>query len=512
MRMMKSRSNIIVALILIGLASSLAFGQGGAQSGPGQQTTKGAVIKGKAPVNKEVLKVKLPRAEEATLKNGLQVILLPAHKVPTFNMQLVVLSGGLADKPDYRGLASFTASLLREGTKTRSSKDIAEQVDALGATLTANSGLSTMTSVINASGLVENLDQTLDLFADVIRNPTFPQSEVDKYKTRTLAQLQIQRSIPQFLAAEQFNKAIYGTNHPASLIAPPAESIKKLTSKDLADFHAMYYRPNNAILAIVGDVTMKEIMPKLEKVFGDWEKGDVPAVTIPQAPAQAESRIYLIDRPGSVQTVLQLGTLGIERTSPDYCAVLLADRVLGGGPSGRLFMNLREDKGYTYGAYTNLDARRTAGTFRATAEVRTPVTGPSLKEFFYELERIGNEPVSQKEIADAKSYLTGVFPIRLETQEGLSDQLVQNRMLNLPNDYLETYRDQIQAVTVEDIQRVARTYIKPDEAAVIVIGDGALVTEQIEPYADDVKVYNTSGQATLKLQNSPELPFTGKKE
>jgi predicted Zn-dependent peptidase len=191
---------------------------------------------------------------------------------------------------------------------------------------------------------------------------------------------------------------------------------------------------------------------------------------------------------------------------------MLMHTVLGATASSRLFMNLREDKGYTYGAYTNLDARRTAGTFRATAEVRTPVTGPSLKEFFYELERIGNEPVSQKEIADAKSYLTGVFPIRLETQEGLSDQLVQNRMLNLPNDYLETYRDQIQAVTVEDIQRVARTYIKPDEAAVIVIGDGALVTEQIEPYADDVKVYNTSGQATLKLQNSPELPFTGKKE
>ncbi|HEX6718454.1 MAG TPA: pitrilysin family protein, partial [Pyrinomonadaceae bacterium] len=344
MRIMKN-INGIAALILIVLVSSLAFGQGGMQP-QGTQTTKGAVIKGKAPVNKEVLKVTLPRAEEATLKNGLQVVLLPAHKVPTINMQLVVLSGGLADKPDYRGLANSTAALLREGTKTRSSKDISEQVDALGATLTANAGLSSLTSTVATSGLVENLDQTLDLFADVIRNPTFPQAEVDKYKTRTLAQLQYQRSIPQFLALEQLDRAIYGTSHPAALIAPPTESIKKLTSKDLADFHAMYYRPNNAILAIVGDVTMKEIMPKLEKAFGDWQKGDIPAATIPAAPAQSESRIYLIDRPGSVQTVLQLGTLGIERTSPDYFPVLVADRVLGGGPSGRLFLNLREDKGY----------------------------------------------------------------------------------------------------------------------------------------------------------------------
>src|SRR5215208_1901 len=256
MKIINNRSKVVVALLMIALVSSLALAQGGMQGGQQPQTTKGAVTKGKAPVNKEVLKVKLPRAEEATLKNGLQVVLLPAHKVPTFNMQMVVLSGGLSDKADYRGLASFTAALLREGTTKRASKDIAEQVDALGATLTANAGLSSLTSVVSTSGLVENLDQTLALFADVIRNPTFPQAEVDEYKTRTLAQLQFQRSSPQFLAAEQFNRAIYGTGHPASLIAPPADSIKKLSSKDLAEFHSTYYRPNNAIIAIVGDVTM----------------------------------------------------------------------------------------------------------------------------------------------------------------------------------------------------------------------------------------------------------------
>jgi predicted Zn-dependent peptidase len=491
--MMKSRSNIIVALILIGLASSLAFGQGGAPSGPGQQTTKGAVIKGKAPVNKEVLKVKLPRAEEATLKNGLQVILLPAHKVPTFNMQLVVLSGGLADKPDYRGLASFTASLLREGTKTRSSKDIAEQVDALGATLTANSGLSTMTSVINASGLVENLDQTLDLFGDVIRNPTFPQAEVDKYKTRTLAQLQFQRSIPQFLAAEQFQRAIYGTNHPASLVAPPAESLKKLTSKDLADFHAMYYRPNNAILAIVGDVTMKEIMPKLEKVFGDWEKGDVPAVTIPQAPAQAESRIFLIDRPGSVQTVLQLGTLGIERTSPDYFAVLLADRVLGGGPSGRLFMNLREDKGYTYGAYSNFGGSKFRGTWMSSSEVRTDVTEGAMKEFMYELKRLRDEPVSADELENAKRAIIGSFALSLEQPNTLLQNIITQKLYNLPADYWDTYPQKVSAITVADVQNAAKKYIDLGHLQVVAVGDAAKARDILAKYGK-VEVYDAEGK------------------
>lgn len=501
MRMMKTRSNIIVALILIVLVSSMAFAQGGTQTGPGQQTTKGAVVKGKAPVNKEVLKVKLPRAEEATLKNGLRVVLLPSHKVPTFNMQLVVLSGGLSDKADYRGLSNFTASLLREGTAKRSSKDIAEQVDALGATLTANSGLSSMTSVVNASGLVENLDPTLDLFADVIRNPTFPQAEVDKYKTRTLSQLQLQRSFPQFLAAEQFQKAIYGSSHPASLIAPPADSIKKLTTKDLTDFHATYYRPNNAILAIVGDVTMKEIMPKLEKAFGDWQKGDVPTITIPQAPAQSESRIYLIDRPGSVQTVLQLGTLGIERTSPDYFGVLLADRVLGGGPSGRLFLNLREDKGYTYGAYSNFGGSKFRGTWVSSSEVRTDVTEGAMKEFMYELNRLRNETVPADELENAKRAIVGSFALSLEQPGTLLQNIITQKLYNLPADYWDTYPQKVSAITAADVQNAAKKYLDMGHLQVVAVGDAAKAREILTKYGK-VELYDAEGKPVTPSENN----------
>ncbi|HEY2962782.1 MAG TPA: pitrilysin family protein [Pyrinomonadaceae bacterium] len=492
MRIIKNRSNIVAALTLIALVSSLAFAQGG--PAPAQQpTTKGAVIKGKAPVNKEVLKVKLPRAEEATLPNGLHVVLLRSTKVPTFNMQMVFLTGGLADPADYRGLASFTAGLLREGTTKRSTKEIAEQTDALGTTLNANSSLSSLTSVVNTQGLVENFDQTLDLFADVIRNPTFPQAEIDRFKTRTLSQLQIQRSIPQFLAAEQFSRAIYGSTHPASFVVPPAESIKKINSKDLSEFHAKYYRPNNAILAIVGDVTMKEVMPKIEKAFGDWQKGDVPAAAIPPAPAQGESRIYLIDRPGSVQTVLQLGTLGIERTSADYFGVLLADRVLGGGPSGRLFLNLREDKGYTYGAYSNFGGSKFRGTWISSAEVRTDVTEGAMKEFLNELNRLRDQPVQADELENAKRAIIGSFALSLEQPQQLLQNIITQKLYNLPADYWDTYPQKVSAITAADVQRVAQKYIDMGHLQVVAVGDAAKAREVLAKYGK-VEVFDADGK------------------
>lgn len=467
--------------------------------GAAPQSTKGAVVKGRAPVNKNVLQVKLPKAEETTLANGLRVVLLRDSKVPTFSAQMVVLSGGLADKSDYRGLASFTAALLREGTTKRSSKDIAEQVDSLGATLNSNSGFSSMTSTVSTSGLVENLDQTLDLFADVIRNPSFPADEVEKYKTRSLAQLQFQRSNPQFLAQERFSRAIYG-DHPAAIISPPVESLKKLSSKDLAAFHSTYYRPNNAILAIVGDVTLKELLPKIEKAFGDWQKADVPATAIPAAPEQAASRILLIDRPGSVQTVLQLGTLGIERTSPDYFSILLADKILGGGPAARLFLNLREDKGYTYGAYSNFGGSRFRGTWASGSEVRTDVTEGAMKEFMFELKRLRDEKVSTEELENAKRAIVGSFALSLEQPQSLLQNIITQKLYDLPADYWDTYPLKVAAITVDDIQKVAQKYIDLDHIQIVAVGDAAKAKDvlakygKVEVYDADGKVVSSSGE------------------
>jgi zinc protease len=491
---MKQRMLVVATLIALGGSTGfcdITYAQGVAAPAA-QSSTKGAVIKGKAPVNKNVLKVKLPKAKEAKLPNGLRVILLENHKVPTFTAQMVILSGGLTDKPDFRGLASFTATLLREGTAKRTSKDIAEQVDSFGATLGSASGLSSITSTVTASGLVENLDQTFEIMADVIRNPTFPTEEVEKYKTRALAQLQLQRASPQFLAQEQFSRAIYG-DHPAALVAPPAESIKKLTPKDLAAFHSANYRPNNAILAIVGDLTLKELMPKIEKAFGDWQKGDVPATTIPAAPAQAGSRILLIDRPGSVQTVLQLGTLGIERTNPDYFALLLADKILGGGPAARLFLNLREDKGYTYGAYSNFGGTKFRGTWVSSSEVRTDVTEGAMNEFMFELKRLRDETVSAEELDNAKRAIVGSFALSLEQPQSLLQNIVTQKLYDLPADYWDTYPQKVAAITPADVKNIAQKYIDLDHLQVVAVGDASKARDVLAKYGK-VEVYDADGK------------------
>jgi zinc protease len=487
------RQALAVCALIVAIGFAMYARSTQAQAGgAAPQSTKGAVVKGRAPVNKDVLRVKLPKAEEVTLPNGLRVVLLRDSKVPTFAAQMVVLSGGLSDKSDFRGLASFTASLLREGTTKRTSKDIAEQVDAIGATLNSNSGFSSMTSVVSASGLVESLDQTFDLFADVIRNPSFPADEVEKYKTRTLAQLQFQRSSPQFLAQERLNRAIYG-DHPAAIVAPPVESLKKLSAKDLAAFHSAYYRPNNAILAIVGDVTLKELLPKIEKAFGDWQKADVPATAIPAAPAQSASRILLIDRPGSVQTVLQLGSLGIERNSPDYFSLLLADKILGGGPAARLFLNLREDKGYTYGAYSNFGGSRFRGTWTSSSEVRTDVTEGAMKEFMFELKRLRDDKVGVEELENAKRAIVGSFALSLEQPQSLLQNIITQKLYDLPADYWDTYPQKVSAITVDDIQKVAQKYIDLDHIQIVAVGDATKARDILAKYGK-VEVYDAEGK------------------
>ena len=495
----KVKNKFLVALFVVALASTSILAQRSGAPPQGGQSITGADIKGRAPVNKEILKVKLPKAQEATLSNGLRVFLLESHRVPTFTMQMVVLSGGLSDPADYHGLASFTAGLLREGTATRKSKDIAEQMETLGATLNAGAGLSSFTTNITTFGLVENLDPMLEIFADVIRNPSFPQEEVDKYKTRQLQQLQFQRSIPQFLAAERFQRAIYG-EHPAGMIAPPAESLKRASSADLARFHSTYYRPNNAMLAIVGDVTLKELMPKLEKAFGGWQRADLPQTKIPAAPEQGAMRIQLIDRPGSVQTVLQLGNLGIERTSEDYLSVLVMNQVLGAGPAARLFLNLREKNGYTYGAYSNFGGSKFRGTFVSSSEVRTDVTEGAMKEFMYELKRIRDEKVMPVELENAKRAIIGGFALSLEQPAALLQNIVTQKLYDMPANYWDTYPQKVEAITAEDVQRVAQKYVDLNHLQIVAVGD-ASKTRAVMAKFGTVEEYDAEGKPRAALKN-----------
>lgn len=376
----------------------------------------------------------------------------------------------------------------------------------MGASLSA--GANSDYTIVAASALSNFNEQILDLMAEIVLQPSFPENEVELAKQNTKESLRQQRAQPSFLASEMVSRVMFG-EHPYAIVAPTPESIDRSSRDEFVRFHRANFVPNNAVFIVVGDVKYEQIIQKLESLFSTWERGADLVTNFPAPPVRDKRTAYLVDRRGSAQSNIVIANSGIVRTSPDYFPMLLMHTVLGANASSRLFMNLREEKGYTYGAYTNLDARRTAGTFRATAEVRSPVTGDSLKEFFYELNRIRTELVSEKEINDAKSYLTGVFPIRLETQEGLTDQLVQIKMLNLPGDYLQHYRDRVQAVTVSEIQRVAEKYVQPDEAAVIVVGDGAAVLDQIKPYVSDIEVYSTTGKrksldapATTEIEGS----------
>ena len=464
------------------------------------------IFRNQAPAPLPPRPIVIPAPRETVLSNGLRIVVVEDHRLPLVNYRLAFRVGTAFDPPQLPGLTDLLAGLLPEGTESKTSREIAEEVARIGASLSA--GANSDYTIVAASALSQFNEEILDLMAEVVLQPSFPENEVELAKQNTKESLRQQRAQPSFLASEMVSRVMFG-EHPYAIVAPTPESIDRSSRDEFVKFHRTKFVPNSAVFIVVGNVKHEEIVGRLESLFSTWQRGADLVTDFPAPPVRTKRTAYLVDRRGSAQSNIVIANSGIVRTSPDYFPLLLMHTVLGANASSRLFMNLREEKGYTYGAYTNLDARRTAGTFRATAEVRTPVTGDSLKEFFYELDRIRNEVVSEKEIRDAKSYLTGVFPIRLETQEGLTDQLVQIKMLNLPDDYLQHYRDRVQAVTAADIQRVANQYVKPDEAAVIIVGDGSFVLDQIKPYVADIELYSTTGKrksldepATTDLEGS----------
>ena len=444
--------------------------------------------------------IKLPTSFETTLSNGLVVVVVEDSRLPLVSYRLAMPTGDAHEPPELPGLLDMLTGLLTEGTQSRTSREIADQVARLGATLQA--GANSDYTTVAASSLTMFSEDILELMADVALRPVFPENEVELAKQNTKESLKQQRAQPAFLANEMVAKIMFG-KHPYSVTAPTPESIDAITRQHLVDFHKSKFIANNAVMVIVGDINRDSILSQVEKFFGEWQQGTIEGDNFPAPPERTSRSAYVVDRPGSAQANIIIANHGITRTSPDYFPLLVMHTILGANASSRLFMNLREDKGYTYGAYSSLDARRTAGTFRATAEVRTPVTGDSLKEFFYELDRVRSEPVSEKEIADAKSYLTGVFPIRLETQEGVIDQLVQIKMFGLASDYLELYRSRVQAVTIEQIQGVAKKYVRPDVAAMVIVGDGAQLTHQIEPYAEGIEFFTTTGKKKSHPSTAP---------
>jgi zinc protease len=444
-----------------------------------------------APAPLSPVPFQIPAPFETTLPNGLRVVIFDDERLPLVSFRLAFLSGDAHDPKDHTGLTSAMVSMMTEGTESYSSRELAEKIERLGAGLSVSA--SDDFTIVSASTLSMYSADILDLIAEVVFKPTFPEDELDLYRRNTIENLKYQRSQPNFLANEQTSRILYGS-HPYAVISPKAADVEKLNRDDLVKLHKARLLPNNAILVVVGNVDRDELLGKLEGHFGDWSKGELPLADDPTQPVRSERTITIVDRPGSAQSNIVLANLGVKRTHPDYFPLLVMNQVLGAGASSRVFMNLREEKGYTYGAYTRMDMKRLAGDIEATAEVRTSVTGDSLKEFFYELNRIRDERVPDEELNDAKNYLTGVFPLRAETQEGMTGLILNQQIYGLPADYLQSYRDNVTAVTAEDVQRAAREHIHPDTLAIVIVGDAGDVLPQIREFASEIEIFDTEGQ------------------
>jgi zinc protease len=449
--------------------------------------------KNKAPVSKDLIKVKLPRPVEAKLDNGLTVLIMENHKLPHVSMELVIDGAGPISEPaGQTGLASATASLLTQGTPTRSSLQIAEQIDRFGAGLNASSVFGGNSVILFASGLSETIGKWFPVFVDVLLHPSFPDKELKNYQQRALVNLKRQRSSPDFLASERFNSAVYG-KFPASVVSATPEFLQAMTPAMLSAWHDERYVPQNAILGIAGDVNPAQMIDLLKKSLAEWKRTTLAAKLPPSASAAARKQVYLVNRPDSVQTNIMIGNIAIDRRNPDYVALKVANQVLGSGPASRLFVKLREEKGYTYHAASSIHALLFAGPWTAEADVRTEVTDGSMTEFFNEFNRLRTEKAPEAELEDAKRTIVATFALSLESPQQLLQSAIEIKRYGLPADYWDTYPQKIAAVTPEEVVRVAKKYINPDNAQIVVVGDATKIKSVMEKYGP-VTLYDTEGK------------------
>jgi len=326
----------------------------------------------------------------------------------------------------------------------------------------------------------------------VVLEPSFPQDELALKKSNLIQALAIKRGEPEFLAEERFANIVYGNGNPYAVVAPTENSIDKIERNDLIAYHQSHYVPNKAVLVVVGDFKTDEMLKDIESKFGAWKPAELAEAVVPDAPKQTGKHIYLVDRPGSVQTSFKVGNIGIKRNSPDYFPMLVANQILGGSANARLFLNIREAKGFTYGAYSRLAPKKQSGAFYAQANVRTDVTNPSLLEFLYETEKLRTTRPKNEEMDIARNYLAGSFQLGLETQGGLAQRLLEVKLFDLPADYIETYADKVMAVTPEEVRKASAKLIDSSNIVICAVGDGKKIKEDLEMFAP-VTVFDAEG-------------------
>ena len=416
-----------------------------------------------------------PPFAEFELGNGMRVIVVPSEKQPVLSMRLSVLAGSLYDPAGKSGMADFVAGLLTKGAGSRDAEAFAEAIERVGGSITAVAGPDFLT--IEASVLANDRALAFSLLADALLRPTFPRDEVELLRTQTLSGLALARSQPDAIAGRIFARTVYG-EHPYGRRADEA-SVRAITRGDLLEFHAARVRPTQALLVLAGAIDSAEALRLAEQSFGAWSgRGAAPPLARP-APQRARTEIVLVHRPGSVQSNIIVGNTTWMPTDTRGYALAVANQILGGASDARLFQILREERGWTYGAYSDIARARGMGTFTATAEVRTEVTDSALVEMLRQIRRVGSEPVGAAEFERQRQTMVGRFPLQVETAGQVAAQVANARLLGLATDYVQTYRQRIAAVTPEQAQSAARSGMRPDAALIVVVGDGPALRERL---------------------------------
>ncbi|HXE30572.1 MAG TPA: pitrilysin family protein [Terriglobales bacterium] len=410
-----------------------------------------------------------PTSHADQLPNGLKIVVVEDHRFPLISVRLALRAGTSRLTPDQAGLASAEADLLTEGTPTRTSLQIAQATDAMGGDLSAGAGPDFLT--VSGDALSSHAQPLFELLADIVLHPTFPQNEVALEKANLEQSLIASRANGGFLASVEFNKLLYG-KHPYAITSPTEASLAKLDRAALVRFHDTYFLPNNqAEVVVTGDINAARAHNLVQQYFGDWKLGRPAPPPSPPVEPPAQRRIYLVERPGSAQSTILLGNLGLTRTAPDYFPFVVVNEVLGGSFNSRLIADIREKKGYTYGISSANQPNRDLGDWIVETEVRTAVTAPALQEIFAQLDQIRAAPVSAQELVQAKNFLSGNFVLGLQTQAEVANQFLTTGIYGLPPDRLATWVDDVEAVTADQAQAAAQQYIHPDKEIVVVVGD-----------------------------------------
>lgn len=423
----------------------------------------------------------LPKREEFTAANGLRVILVEDKRVPFVTLRLVVRAGSVHDPVSLPGLAALTAHCLTQGTLKRKSFQFARAVEELGATLEAHANRDY--STVSATVLAENLNPLLKLLAETVTTPAFTPDEVELAKENTIQTLRYQRTQPAFLARERYAQVLFG-NHPYSRIAPTEESINAMTSDTLRAFHASNYTPDNSLLVVVGAVEALRLRKALDKAFAGWQPRGVVHEPHEPPPSREQRTVHIIDRPGSVQVNLLIGHLAPRPNEPDFLPLEVTNTALGGRAGSRLFMNVREQKGFAYDVGSHLSQHREASSFSMSAQVRPEVVGEAVEEMLKEVEVLRRHGITASELESTKNYLNGTFSIHLSTQGGIASEIVAIEMLELPKDSMETYRERVQSITLQTIRDVVQHRLFPDRMAIVAVGEAERIQPLLEPFGE----------------------------